>query len=76
VGSCPQDCSVYGVMDLSGGVSEWVQGAVPHRPDRGWLRGGSWNSLPRQARLASRLSLPLQSRGGTNGFRLLLELDG
>jgi len=74
VGSCPDDSSVYGVRDLAGGVSEWVSGEVPHRPDRGWLRGGSWNAHPQQARICSRMTAPLDGRGGTIGFRLVQEL--
>ncbi len=74
VGSHPLDCSVYGVMDLAGGVSEWVRGDVPHRPDRGWLRGGSWNGHPTQARICSRMTAEAGSRGGTIGFRLVQEL--
>jgi serine/threonine-protein kinase len=74
VGSHPSDHSVYGVMDLAGGVCEWVSGTVLHRPTRAWLRGGSWNSHPRQARICSRLSAEADSRGGTHGFRLVQEL--
>lgn len=74
VGSCPEDCSVYGVFDLAGGVCEWVTGEVPHRPDRGWVRGGSWNSHRQGARLSSRGTQPRASRGGTLGFRLVQEL--
>ena len=76
VGSCPQDCSIYGVYDLAGGVAEWVSDPVPHRPDRGWVRGGSWNSRPQHARLASRQSFPISSAGGTLGFRLVQVLSG
>ena len=74
VGSSPEDVSVYGVCDLAGGVSEWVSGEVPHRPDRGWLRGGSWNSHPQQARLCSRMTAQVEGRGGSIGFRLVQEL--
>ena len=74
VGSFPRDRSVYGVEDLAGGVNEWVLGAVPHRPDRGWMRGGSWNGHRQQSRLCSRLSGPRRTRGGTVGFRLVQEL--
>ena len=74
VGSYARDTSVYGVMDLAGGVSEWVSGPVPHRPGRAWLRGGSWNSRPQEARICSRLSAEAESRGGTIGFRLVQEL--
>ena len=73
VGSFPEDASVYGVADLAGGVSEWVLGDVPHRPDRGWLRGGNWNGQPQQSRLGSRTTAPRGTRGGTVGFRLVQE---
>ena len=75
VGSSPEDCSVYGVFDLAGGVAEWVSDAVPHRPDRGWVRGGSWNSHRQGARLSSRGTMPRLSTGGTLGFRLVQVLE-
>jgi len=75
VGSCPQDCSIYGVFDLAGGVAEWVSDDVPHRPDRGWVRGGSWNSHRQGARISSRGTMPRASSGGTLGFRLVQELQ-
>ncbi|MEE2829900.1 MAG: SUMF1/EgtB/PvdO family nonheme iron enzyme, partial [Myxococcota bacterium] len=74
VGACPQDCSVYGIFDLAGGVCEWIAGDVPHRPDRGWVRGGSWNSHPQEARISSRSTMLQTSRGGTLGFRLVQDL--
>ena len=74
VGSFPEDVSVYGVADLAGGVSEWVSGDVPHRPDRAWLRGGNWNGHPQEGRLCSRTTAPRSTRGGTVGFRLVQEL--
>jgi len=75
VGSSPEDCSIYGVFDLSGGVAEWVSDDVPHRPDRGWVRGGSWNSHRQEARISSRGTMPRSSTGGTLGFRLVQELQ-
>jgi serine/threonine-protein kinase len=75
VGCCPQDCSIYGVFDLAGGVAEWVSDAVPHRPDQGWVRGGSWNSHRRGARISSRGTMLRTSSGGTLGFRLVQELE-
>lgn len=74
VGTFEEDVSVFGVRDLAGGVSEWIQGEVPHRPDRGWLRGGNWNAHPQHARLCSRTTSPRGTRGGTVGFRLVQEL--
>lgn len=75
VGSCPEDCSVYGVFDLAGGVAEWVSDDVPHRPDCGWVRGGSWNSHRQGARISSRGTVPRSSSGGTLGFRLVQDLQ-
>jgi len=75
VGSYPNDRSIYGVQDLAGGVQEWVVGAVPHRPEHAWLRGGSWNSHPSEARICSRVSARKASRGRTIGFRLVHELS-
>ncbi len=75
VGSRPRDVSVYGVADLSGGVHEWVASEVPHRPDRRWVRGGSWNGHPRAARICSRLVMPANSRGGAFGFRLVQQIS-
>ena len=71
VGHRRRDESVYGVRDLAGGVHEWVLGDVPHRPDRRWVRGGSWNGHPRAARICSRLVHSAGSRGGTLGLRLV-----
>jgi len=75
VGSCPEDCSIYGVFDLAGGVAEWVTDEVPHRPDCGWVRGGSWNSHRQGARISSRGTMPRNSSGGTLGFRLVQVLQ-
>ena len=61
--------------DLAGGVHEWVSGEVPHRADRRWVRGGSWNGHPRSARLCSRLVMPASGRGGTIGFRLVQQIS-
>jgi len=74
VGSRPEDCSVYGVRDLAGGVHEWVESDVAHRPELGEVRGGSWNGHPQMARLCSRARRPRAGRGGTIGLRLLQEL--
>lgn len=75
VGSVTEDRGPTGMMDVAGGVHEWVLGDVPHRPKQAWLRGGSWNGHPRQARVCSRLARPRTSRGGTLGVRLVQLLD-
>lgn len=76
VGSSVRDRSLFGLCDLAGGVHEWVSDDVPHRPDRGWLKGGSWNGHPRFSRICSRLQLPRATRSGAVGFRLALDLVG
>lgn len=74
VGSMTRDRSLFGIFDLAGGVHEWVSDPVPHRPDRGWLKGGSWNGHPRFSRLCSRLQLPRATRSGAVGLRLAMSL--
>ncbi|MBX3467209.1 MAG: SUMF1/EgtB/PvdO family nonheme iron enzyme [Planctomycetes bacterium] len=54
VGSHPRDRSIYGVFDLAGNVSEWVEGRFEGEARFGVLRGGSWARGPEVTRLASR----------------------
>jgi serine/threonine-protein kinase len=75
IGGRRDDCSPYGVMDLAGGVHEWVTDPVPHRPERGFLRGGAWNAPAQASRLAGRLSLPRTTRSGAVGFRVAIDLS-
>ncbi len=86
VGSLPQDCSVYGVLDLNGSVREHVAGSFHPQalPLYGSLRG-SWVELrgagfqafvgSEELRLASRTAV-LQERAGDDfGLRLVREID-
>lgn len=54
VGAHPRDQSIFGVFDMAGNLSEWVEGRFPGEPRFGVLRGGSWARGPEVTRLASR----------------------
>jgi serine/threonine-protein kinase len=84
VGSYPEGASPYGVLDMSGNVSERVAGWYsdtyyanspernPTGPESGEyvvLRGGSWSRIGRLLRSAARLKYPLINRSSGTGFR-------
>jgi formylglycine-generating enzyme required for sulfatase activity len=81
--------NAFGVHDIDGNVSEWVEDcwhdSYQRAPDDGtpWvnpgcnrrvLRGGSWASAPDQARSAFRLSATPGSTNARLGFRVVREL--
>jgi formylglycine-generating enzyme required for sulfatase activity len=53
VGSYPEDRSVYGIMDMSGNVMEWVDAKYPGDGTKRQIRGGSWNTGSFSTRTAS-----------------------
>ncbi|MCP4871703.1 MAG: SUMF1/EgtB/PvdO family nonheme iron enzyme [Proteobacteria bacterium] len=54
-GSCASDCSVYGVRDLAGNFREWCgDPEFDGNPKRRPVRGGSWYTISRDCRAASR----------------------
>jgi formylglycine-generating enzyme required for sulfatase activity len=79
----------FGVFDLDGNLSEWVDDCwhdnyvrAP-RDSTAWInpgctrrviRGGSWGSAPDQVRSAYRLSAPADSRSARVGFRVARDL--
>jgi serine/threonine protein kinase/formylglycine-generating enzyme required for sulfatase activity len=68
VGVFSTDASPYGVLDLAGGVAEWVEssnGAIPA------LRGGSWADWPEACHAASRRPTLAVDRATFVGFRLV-----
>ena len=79
----------FGLYDINGNVSEWVQDCwhdsyLRARRDGGaWVnpgcsvrvvRGGSWGSSPEQVRSAYRQGADASVRSGRVGFRVLREL--
>jgi len=81
VGSAPGDESVYGIRDMGGNVSEWVEGQFGGDPRFGVLRGGSWARGPEVTRAASRM--PVDSSVEADflrvfnrvGFRLAFDVE-
>jgi serine/threonine-protein kinase len=72
VGQYPVDCSVYGCMDMAGGVREWTASAFSE--GQVVVRGGGWNDDMDELRCAGRRGLPPHFRSSSVGFRLVSEL--
>ena len=69
VGQYPVDCSVYGCMDMAGGVREWTASAFSE--GQVVVRGGGWNDDMDELRCAGRRGLPPYFRSSSVGFRLV-----
>lgn len=77
VGIYPQGASIYGVLDMVGGVREWVAGNFDHDKYRGGgtpngnsiVRGGSWGNSEADQRLMRRNQQDPRVRNNYTGFR-------
>ena len=77
VGAFATDVSPYGVRDVSGGVREWCgDESYLGDPDRRPIRGGSWITGDRFARLADRYGDRPFMVSADMGFRLARDLPG
>lgn len=72
VGAFPYDRSPFDVLDLAGGVREWVDSAGDDT--YAIVRGGYWSGDARSARCASRWRCHRQTRVATIGFRMVYSL--
>ncbi|KMP11011.1 hypothetical protein UZ36_05860 [Candidatus Nitromaritima sp. SCGC AAA799-C22] len=90
VGSFPMGRSVYGVYDMAGNVSEWVEDRYdqfyyqtapmmnPPGPEKGKnrvFRGGSWDSRAVDVRAAKRFAATEGRKDAVLGFRCGLSKD-
>ena len=81
--------NAFGLFDLEGNLSEWVEDCwhdsylrapddgsawVNRGCDRRVVRGGSWGSAPEQVRSAYRSGSPPNVRGARTGFRVARDL--
>lgn len=66
-GQFPEDESPYGVMDLAGGVADWVDAPSAHRAI---ARGGAWCDWPADGQLAAEKPYRAEERSPRVGFRL------
>ena len=75
VGSAKTDVSVYGLRNLSGGAMDMIAGnAFDGDLSMRAVRGGSWQSDERGARLAGRTSVEHFHAGLEMGFRLVRQV--
>jgi len=84
VGSYPTGASPYGAMDMAGNVTEWVNdwfdvdyysvspASNPPGPDTGYgkvVRGGNWQRIANNLRVARRYGEPPDIQWNDTGFR-------
>ena len=69
VGSFPDGASLYGALDMIGNVWEWTADWYDAERKYRSVRGGSWVSLPRLARVSLRDRNTPGNRNENIGFR-------
>lgn len=74
IGTFPHDESPYGVRDMAGGNSEWVDGFFDDQNLLMTVRGGGWNSSPEYCRAAARAGRPPRVANPLLTFRLVQEI--
>ena len=72
-GDFPKDESIYGVLGLAGGVSEWTA-SRPEDTAHRVVKGGHWASGTIECRTASRFSMDMDARTSSLGFRVARQL--
>ncbi len=75
MGTFPLDESPYGVRDLAGGTSEWVNGFFDDQNLLMTVRGGGWNRSAEYCRAAARSGSPPRSPNPFVTFRLVKECN-
>ncbi|MCO4768881.1 MAG: SUMF1/EgtB/PvdO family nonheme iron enzyme [Deltaproteobacteria bacterium] len=71
VGVYPQDCSVYGVLDTSGGMREWTSSLFDEGANV--IRGGTWGDDAHDMLCANRAGLMPMIRYSYVSFRLVTD---
>ncbi len=76
VGSKPKDRSLYGVMDMAGNVSEWVEAAVQNQRSLRLIKGGNFQFLttPPFCNISYRYWTLKKNRYPSVGMRLVMDL--
>ncbi len=72
VGEYPVDRSIWGCLDMAGGVREWTRSPYDH--EQVVVRGGSWQDDLDELRCAGRRGLVPTARSSEVGFRLVCEV--
>lgn len=65
--------NAWGLHDMHGNVAEWTASDYAPRPGTKVVRGGAWNSRPKNARSSFRDAFPPWQKVYNTGFRVLVE---
>lgn len=67
------DANSFGLFDVHGNVWEWVADELPDDPDRGILRGGSYESRRERCAASASTAVLAERRRKSYGFRIVCE---